>query len=84
MKFCIKLEHSTMETIQMIQKSFGDNVMSAAQINLWHKCFKDCREFVESDPCFGRPATSKAPENVELIRPTARIWCLATSGFSQN
>ena len=47
----------------MIQKSFGDDVMSAAQIKLWH--FKDGRESVESDPRSGRPATSRTPENVE-------------------
>ena len=39
--FCIKLEHSSMETIQMIQKVFWDDAMSAAQIKVWHKCFKD-------------------------------------------
>ena len=40
-KFCIKLEHSFMDTIQMIQKAFGDDAMSAAQIKAWHKHFKD-------------------------------------------
>ena len=35
---------------------------------MWHKCFKDGRESVESDPCSGRPATSRTPENVELVR----------------
>ena len=64
-KFCVKLGHFSTETIQ---KAFGDNAMSAAQIKVWHKCFKDGRESVESDPCSGRPATSRAPENVEHIR----------------
>ena len=31
-KFCIKLERSSTETIQMIQKALGDNAMSAVQI----------------------------------------------------
>ena len=43
-KFCIKLEHSFGETIWMIQKAFGDNATSAAQIKVWHKCFRDDRE----------------------------------------
>ena len=30
--FCVKLEHSSMETIHMIQKTFGDDAMSAVQI----------------------------------------------------
>ena len=51
----------------MIQKAFGDNVMSAAQIKLWHKCFRDGQEPVETDPRSGRPATSRIPENVEYV-----------------
>ena len=51
----------------MIQKAFREDAMDAAQINMWHKCFKDAWESVESDPCYGRPA-SRTPENVE------RVW----------
>ena len=51
----------------MIQKAFGDDAMSAVQIKVWHKCFKDGRESVENDPHSGRPATSRAPENVERV-----------------
>ena len=39
--------------------------MSAAQRKVGHKCFKDGLESVESDPCSGRWATSRTPENVE-------------------
>ena len=63
MKFCIKFEHFSAETFWMIQ-AFGDDAMTAAQIKLWHKCFKDGRESVESDPHSGRPDTSRTPENV--------------------
>ena len=35
---------------------------------MWHKCFKDGQESVESDPCSGRPATSRTPENVERVQ----------------
>ena len=52
----------------MIHKAFGDDAMSAAQIKVWRKCFKDGRESVESDSCFGRPATSRTPENVECVQ----------------
>ena len=31
-KFCVKLEHSSVETIWMIQKAFGDDAVSAAQM----------------------------------------------------
>ena len=52
----------------MIQKVFGDNAVSAAQIKVWHRCFKDGQESVESDQHSGRPATSRTPENVECVR----------------
>lgn len=67
-KFCVKLEHSSAETVRIIRKVFGDDAMSAAQIKVWHKRFKDGRESVESDPRSGRPATSRTPENVERVR----------------
>ena len=67
-RFCIKLEHSSAETIWMIQKAFGDDAMNPAQIKLWHKHFKDGRESVESYPCSGRSATSRRPENVECVQ----------------
>ena len=40
-KFCIKLEHSSAETILMTQKGFEEDAMSAAQVKVWHKYFKD-------------------------------------------
>ena len=64
----IKLEHSSEETIQMIQKAFRDDTRSAAQIKVWHRCHKDGRESVESDPRSGRLATNRTLENVE------RVW----------
>ena len=57
-----------METIAMIQKAFGDNAISVTQIKMWHECFKDGRASVESEPRSGRPATSRALENVERVQ----------------
>ena len=51
----------------MIQKASEDDAMTAAQIKVWHKHFKDGRESVESDPRFRRPATSRTPENGERV-----------------
>ena len=59
------LEHSSVETICMIQKAFEDKAMSATQTKVWNKCFKDGQETVESGPHSGRPATSRTPKNVE-------------------
>ena len=43
-QICVKPEHSSLETIWMIQKAFGDDAMSAVQIKVWYKCFKDGRD----------------------------------------
>ena len=51
----------------MIQKAFTDDARSAAEIKVWHKCFKDGQESLESDSCSGRPATSRTPENVKCV-----------------
>ena len=47
-KFCIKLEYFSMETIWMIQKPFGDDAVSAAQIKVAQMLLKDGRDSVES------------------------------------
>ena len=61
----------------MIQKAFGDDAMSTAQIKMWHKCFKDGGESVESDPCSRRSATSRMPKNVERVQAaTNKDWQL--------
>ena len=49
-KLCVKLEHSSEETIWMIQQAFGGDTMSTVQIKAWHKQFEDGQESVESDP----------------------------------
>ena len=67
-KFCIRFEHSSTETIRMIQEAFRDDAMSAAHIKVWHKCFKNGQESVESDPCSGRLVIRKTPENVERVQ----------------
>ena len=48
-KFCVKLEHSSMKTIRMTQKAYRNNAMSPAQVKVWHKYFKDSWESRESD-----------------------------------
>ena len=62
------LEHSFAETIWMIHKAFVDDAMSAVQIRVWHKCFKDGQESGERDPCCRRPAASRIFENVKCAR----------------
>ena len=43
-------EQSSMETIWMFQKAFGDDTISTEQTKVWHKLFKEGQEYVGSDP----------------------------------
>ena len=73
-----------METIWMVQKAFRDDAMSAAQTKVWHKFFKDGREPVESDPCSGRPETSRTPKNVEHATVINEDWHLMVQELKVN
>ena len=52
----LSLTFLPMKTTWKIQQSFSDDAVSTMQIKVWHECFKDGRESVESDPRSGRLA----------------------------
>ena len=66
-KFCQKLGDTQVETIRKIQQAFGNEALSPTQIKQWFKCFKDGRASVESDPCLGRPSTSRKEEVMDQV-----------------
>ena len=90
-KFCIKLEHSSVETIQMIQKARGDDATSAemqydematAMGNWWWAAssWQRARSCIMTcaelfDERANHPGDSA---------PYSQIWCPATFAFSQN
>ena len=75
-KFCIKLEHSSVETIWMIQKAaaLGNRWLGASSRQHAHSRITSSAEFLWWN--------IKSPR--WLSPPTAQIWCPSTSGFSQN
>ena len=66
--FCVKLEHSSAETIQWFRKLLRMMQWNPVQIKVWHKHYKDGWESVESDPHSEKPGIIRTPENVE------RVW----------
>ena len=56
----------------MIQKALGDDAMSAAQIKVWYKYFKDVENLLK-EPHPARPATSRPPESVEHVTIRALV-----------
>ena len=67
-KFCFQVGNTSSETIQMMQKAFGNECMSKTRIKEWYNRFKGGRNFVDSDSRSGRPSTTKALDNIERVR----------------
>ena len=67
-KFCVKLEKSATETLAMIQKAYGKDALSKAQVFRWHKAFREGREDVEDEQHIGRPSMSHTLDNVAKVK----------------
>ncbi|PNF32294.1 hypothetical protein B7P43_G16679 [Cryptotermes secundus] len=67
-KFSQKLGDTQVETIHKIQQAFGDDAMSNSWIKEWYNHFKDGRTSVDSEPCSGRPSTSRNENVIEQVQ----------------
>ena len=67
-KFCFQLGKTSSETIQMMQKAFGNECMSKTRIKEWYNRFKGGRIPVDSDSRSVRPSTTKTLDNIERVR----------------
>ncbi|XP_018373096.1 PREDICTED: putative uncharacterized protein FLJ37770 [Trachymyrmex cornetzi] len=67
-KFCFQLGKTSSETIQMMQKAFGNECMSKTRIKEWYNRFKGGRTSVDSESRSGRPSTTKTLDNIERVR----------------
>ena len=70
-KFCVKLGESATVTYEELQRAYGENSLSRAQVFRWHKSFLEGQEQVEDEPHAGRQ-TSKTDDNVERVRSLVR------------
>lgn len=66
-KFCVKLNKSPSETVQLLSEAYPTDRLSKTQIYEWHKRFRDGRENVESELGQGRTATSTTQENIIAV-----------------
>ena len=67
-KFCFQLGKTSSETIQMMQKTFGNECMSKTRTKEWYNRFKGGRTSVDSDSRSGRPSMTKTLDNIERMR----------------
>ena len=63
-----QLGKTSLETIQMMQKSFGNKCMSKALMKEWYNLSNGGRTSVDSYSHSGRPSTTKALDNIERVR----------------
>ena len=56
-KFCVKLGESANVIYEKLQRAYGDNSLSRAQVFRLHKSFLEGREDVEDEPRAGRFST---------------------------
>jgi hypothetical protein len=56
-EFCVRLEKSGSETLQLIHQAYGDDAMRRAAVFEWWKRFRDGETNVKDEPRSGRPST---------------------------
>jgi hypothetical protein len=67
-KLWVKLEKSASETLAMIQRAYGKDALSKAQVFRWQKPFREGREDVEVGKRIQRPSTSHTSDNVAKVK----------------
>ena len=91
-KFCIELEYSSMEAIQIVQKSFGDDSMSAEMQNNkngFHYGQLVIGSFITTMHLLMHHTLCRVFwRNIKSPRwlspPTAQIWCLRLPAFPKT
>ena len=51
-----------------MQRVYGDDCLSRANVFLWHQCFLEGRERLKDDNREGRPISARIPEMIEKVR----------------
>jgi hypothetical protein len=67
-KFCVKLEITFTETLEILKQASGNESMGRTQTYDWYKGFKDGRISIEDDPRSVRPPTSTGDQHVAQVR----------------
>ena len=68
LKFCVSNGITATGSLKMLQKCFGESILSRTQVFKWHKAFSEGREIVENLPHASRPTTSVNDDNIEKVK----------------
>ena len=65
LKFCVSNGITATESLKILQKCFGESILSRTQVFEWHKAFS---EVVENLPHASRQSTSVNDDNIEKVK----------------
>jgi len=76
-KLCFKAGLSATETLGLVQKAYGNEVVNLSNVFRWYSRFRDGRELVENDERDGRPKSNLTEVNIaavaDLVKNDRRI-----------
>jgi len=76
-KFCFKAGLSATETLALVQKAYGNDVLYRSNVCRWYSRFRDGRGLVEDDERGGRTKLTRTEENIaavaDLVKNDRRI-----------
>jgi hypothetical protein len=66
-KFCLKAGLSATETLVLVQKAYGNEVVNRSNVFRWYSRFRDGRELVEDGEKGGRPKSTRTEINIAAV-----------------
>jgi hypothetical protein len=66
-KFCFKAGLSSIETLVLVKKAYGNEAVNRSNVFRWYSRFRDGRELVEDDERGGRPKSTRTEVNIVAV-----------------
>ena len=67
-RFCVKSGFNGAQTLEMLEKCFGNDTLTRSNVFRWYERFRNGCESVEDDERSGRPSTAQTDENIKKIK----------------
>ena len=67
-KICVKNGFTGAQTLEMLEKCFGNDALTRSNVFRRHERFRSGRELVEDDERSGRPSMAKTDENINKMK----------------
>jgi len=78
-KFCSKAGLSATETLALVQKAYGNEVLKRSNVLMWYSRFRDGRELVEYDERCGRSISTRTEVKVAAVADLVKNDCRIAS-----